>query len=117
MQVLLQESGITARYIEGAVVWHYVPSSRCSVRWSLDRKFRNAIRAGHDAVPAPGTRTIAGAPVPMVKRALHEAADVVRHWLRDDPESRYRRLAQLAKALGAIKGARARHKTTPRAHP
>ncbi len=30
-------------YVEGAVVWHYVPHDRCSESWALHRKYRNGV--------------------------------------------------------------------------
>jgi len=40
LQIRLRAKGVKPQYIELAKVWHYVPSSRCSAEWLLDRAAR-----------------------------------------------------------------------------
>ncbi|MCP5288021.1 MAG: glycosyltransferase [Burkholderiaceae bacterium] len=108
MQIRLRERGVMPRYLPHALVWHYVPQSRCSPRWALDRTYRNAIRAGHELRVEPGTARIAGVPWPLARRALHQGWSVARHWIGDDAPSRHRRLDTLMGTLGRIKGIRER---------
>ena len=46
MQVSLQSTGVKPKYVEQAVVWHYVPQECCSPDWSLRRVYRNALSFG-----------------------------------------------------------------------
>lgn len=42
MQLRLLQSGIEGHYLPEAVVWHYVPASRCSEEWALRRSRQTA---------------------------------------------------------------------------
>lgn len=42
MQERLLQAGIEGHYLPEAVVWHYVPKSRCSEEWSLQRSRQTA---------------------------------------------------------------------------
>lgn len=46
MQLRLGERGMTGIYVPGAFVWHWVPESRSSTRWSLERIYQNAVTSG-----------------------------------------------------------------------
>jgi len=46
MQNKLREHGYSPRYIPDAMVWHYVPSNRCSERWALERAYQNGLTKG-----------------------------------------------------------------------
>lgn len=43
LQQRFLESGAKGIYLPNAVVWHYVPSERCSEEWALDRQFRHGL--------------------------------------------------------------------------
>jgi GT2 family glycosyltransferase len=47
MQTRLQRLGLKSVYLPDARAWHFVPSSRCSEEWALDRVARQAIYAGY----------------------------------------------------------------------
>jgi len=40
MQIRLIQNGISRQYLHHAVVWHYVPKSRCSPIWALKRAYK-----------------------------------------------------------------------------
>lgn len=49
MQQRFLKRGLQGLYLPGAVAWHYVPRSRCSPQWTLDRSFREGICGGINA--------------------------------------------------------------------
>lgn len=114
MQVALQQKGIVAEYVRDAVVWHYVPKSRCSVQWSLQRSYRNAITVGHELRIAENDRTIGCVPKRMIKLALNQGLGIVKSWLRDKPAIRYTKMSSFLNTYGMIKGIRERHKSDKR---
>jgi glycosyltransferase involved in cell wall biosynthesis len=46
MQQRMNERGIVGRYVPEAMVWHYVPSERCSPKWALARARGSGITQG-----------------------------------------------------------------------
>lgn len=46
MQRRLLDRGLGAIYVPEARVWHYVPQSRCTPEWTIDRNYRNGIQDG-----------------------------------------------------------------------
>lgn len=114
MQLALQQKGVVAEYVRDAVVWHYVPKSRCSVRWSLQRSYRNAITVGHEFRIAENDRTVGGVPRRMIRLALNQGLGIVKSWLRDDPGVRYTKMSNFLNTCGTIKGIRERNKSDKR---
>jgi glycosyltransferase involved in cell wall biosynthesis len=110
MQIALRNAGVVSHYIHDAVVWHYVPRSRCSARWALNREYRGGITLGHEMRVTEGQKTIAGVPRHMVKLAARRMLNVARAWLREGPEARFARMSQLVELLGNIKGLRERER-------
>ncbi len=49
MQQRFLKRGLRGLYLPDAVAWHYVPRSRCSPQWTLDRSFREGICGGINA--------------------------------------------------------------------
>lgn len=47
MQQRLREHGAEGRYVPEALVWHYVPKSRCTPSWILDRAHRDGVGFGY----------------------------------------------------------------------
>jgi glycosyltransferase involved in cell wall biosynthesis len=47
MQQRLREQGAEGTYVPEALVWHYVPRSRCSPSWILDRAHRDGVGFGY----------------------------------------------------------------------
>ena len=46
MQWRLRGAGVAGRYVEDALVWHWIPAERCSVAWSLSRSRQHALSTG-----------------------------------------------------------------------
>ncbi len=46
MQLRLLAMGFTATYVPEARVWHYIPESRCTPAWTIDRVYRNGVQDG-----------------------------------------------------------------------
>lgn len=47
MMFRLNEEGILPKYVEKAIVWHYVPKVRSSFRWALNRRYKGGVREGY----------------------------------------------------------------------
>ncbi|MBX3443025.1 MAG: glycosyltransferase family 2 protein [Planctomyces sp.] len=54
MQQRLRTRGVRARYVPGALVWHYVPRERCTPEWVLKRHYRRSL--SNAALMPPGLR-------------------------------------------------------------
>lgn len=105
LQRRMVADGIERRFVPEARVWHWVPRTRCSVEWTLQRAHRNGISEGLAAAP-----TLArwfGVP----RWALR---GVIEAWLRrvhsalrgGDSVDRFRPRWDLARLTGYIRGAR-----------
>jgi glycosyltransferase involved in cell wall biosynthesis len=46
MQQRMLDKGMEGRDVPGALVWHYVPESRCNPEWVLSRTFHDGVRDG-----------------------------------------------------------------------
>ena len=55
MQQRLLKAGMCGIYLPGAFVWHYVPESRCTSEWTLERSFRNGVCGGINATRIQGS--------------------------------------------------------------
>ncbi|MBN1268845.1 MAG: glycosyltransferase [Kiritimatiellae bacterium] len=53
----LRLTGVERIYLPEAVVWHYVPRSRCSVRWVLQRAYYGGVTHGRGGVTRPPAKT------------------------------------------------------------
>ena len=47
MQYRLRTAGVQPVYVEDALVWHYVPTDRCTVEWLRHRARRMGASRGH----------------------------------------------------------------------
>lgn len=89
MQRLLQEHGCEPWYLPDAVLWHWVPASRCSEEWAIERKFRQtveyvmALPDGHPLIKNP-TATVFRL---KLMRTLRYLKNILKH----DHESRFLR--------------------------
>lgn len=108
MQIALREAGVRSRYVHDAVVWHYVPQSRCNPKWALGRSYRHGITLGHELAVAPGQAVFAGVPRDLLAQAMQRGGRVLRAWLRGGPEVRFARTSELVEVLGRIRGLRER---------
>lgn len=60
MQKRLWAKGLLGHYVADAMVWHYVPASRCSPSWVLDRARRDGIARGQWVHQRGGVRKVLG---------------------------------------------------------
>jgi len=104
VQRRLHAAGVTARYVPGALVHHWVPRVRCSPAWTLERAYRNGIRSGLQK-SAPDGPAIAGYPFDLLKR-------VATSWLRRQlahpglgPGDRFAAQLKYERQRGLLRGA------------
>jgi glycosyltransferase involved in cell wall biosynthesis len=57
MQQRLISDGLRGAYLADAMVWHYVPQSRCSQEWLIDRAFRHGVEMALSDAPAAAVTT------------------------------------------------------------
>jgi GT2 family glycosyltransferase len=108
MQIALRDAGVRSHYVHDAVVWHYVPQSRCNPKWALGRSYRHGITLGHEMEVAAGRATLAGVPQELLVKAMLRSGHVLRAWLRGGPEARFARMSELVEVIGRIRGLRER---------
>ncbi len=94
MQFQLQQAGVTAVFVPDAVVSHFVPASRCSPAWALNRAYRSGICIGMLCEHRNRTRQIPTRRLRSLLRFLRkrtQRGDLMRlaflqpsgrHWLR-----------------------------------
>ena len=90
----LRSIGVQPLYIDGALVWHYVPRERCSLRWALGRTYQVGLMAGQRADRTPALR--------RAYLAARMAAATVAFGLRGDRVQASRRLMLAVKNTGAL---------------
>ena len=111
MQKDLVGVGVRPRYVPEAVVWHYVPKSRCSPEWAIDRARRMGVRSGHVRAGSHNDLTLLGIPRWLWKATFLAALE--RAWLtakRADAEELFRARLHLAERIGEIAGAFRSHR-------
>lgn len=104
MHLRLFEHGIQQVNVPKAMVWHYVPTGRCSPRWTIHRAYRQGVASGYFY----GTRE--GPPKVLQFRMLRtwvkRLAKVIRTALCSDRKARFHALYRLARQSGRIQGVR-----------
>lgn len=107
MQQRLYGRGLKAVYVSEAMVWHYVPAERCSLRWALKRARRAGIEFGLDhADPAAWQ----GVPRWVWRQWLEHAGKWAATRLHPNQPVRFAAAHALARWGGVIRGCRlARH--------
>lgn len=110
MQTALRERGVGSEYVHDAVVWHFVPASRSSPDFALQRSYRHAITVGHEWAFAGHEHTIGGVPSRLLKLALARALRIPRTWVRASEAERFVRRLEFAEVMGQIRGVRDRAK-------
>lgn len=113
MQVRLQAAGFAPRYVPDAMVWHYVPASRCSPSWALGRIRRQGVYNGLNAPPAARPAPL-GVPPWILRRLLLRAGRYVGTRFLRDPERRFTARFRLMETVGEIRGMRQRQRTVSR---
>ncbi len=76
MQRRLLKKGFQGIYVPEAMVWHYIPSERCSPDWAIHRGYRQGIARGMEFTdPVP---TIAGFPRWMIREWIKRGWEVLK---------------------------------------
>lgn len=104
MQKKLVENGNIPQYLPGAIVWHFVPKSRCSQWWAIRREFQNSTSYGYEKIISTGR-----IPPWLLNSAKKRFITACRALLSGSPQERFITLHALAETLGNIKGTRLRH--------
>lgn len=111
MQRRLRGIGVKPTYVPQAMVWHYVPASRCTPKWAIDRCFRNGLAYGMEMPEQPG---LAGVPwwvlgrlCTTTARTALTVAGPTRH--RFEARSRQSHVLGMIKGLRKSKATRSRH--------
>ena len=109
VQRRLAAAGSRAMCVPEALVHHWVPRTRCSPEWALERAYRSGVRTGWLETAAAGP-TVAGYPLALVKR-------VAGQWLRRrlplpgaGPGERFAAQARYQKQRGVLRGAMLRRR-------
>jgi glycosyltransferase involved in cell wall biosynthesis len=84
MQQRLISCGLRGAYLPDAMVWHYVPQSRCSQEWLIARAFRHGVEVALIDAPASTLRSR------MRQRMLVRPTERVIAALTRDPEREFR---------------------------
>ncbi|MBT8447998.1 MAG: glycosyltransferase [Gammaproteobacteria bacterium] len=108
MQRRLMQAGVTGHYLPGAMVWHYIPTSRCTPAWILRRAYRRGIEKGrkrdmHDSVP-----TLMRVPRWMIVDTARKATGALLGQLRGSQREKFIRLFDLYFQCGELAGIRQR---------
>jgi glycosyltransferase involved in cell wall biosynthesis len=104
LQDRLLRRGFVPVYVEGALVWHFVPRERCSESWILHRVYRQELSR---AMRARGGRA-GRVPLGVLLRWAPVAALAAFSKLVPDPGFRFRSAVRLQRVRGKIDGYRAR---------
>jgi glycosyltransferase involved in cell wall biosynthesis len=110
MQNKLKKNGVRPIYVRDAVVWHYVPESRCSPEWALKRTYRTAVKSGLVANKCSFYPSLFGLPRWLLHSIIRNIFLILKSKITgstlDYFDSRY----NLARDLGKLKGMRAQIK-------
>lgn len=90
----LRSNGVLPEYVPDALVWHYVPLERCSVAWTVQRKYQVGLMAG-----------LRENPVPLPRRAYlvsRMAVSCVLFGLRGNREQACHRFMEFVRHGGAL---------------
>jgi GT2 family glycosyltransferase len=108
MQLRLLDRGFTPTYVPEARVWHYIPESRCTPAWTIDRVYRNGVQDGLlKRNENSKSRTLP--PLGITKRYLK---GILRSWiwsLSGRPEKRFMAKYRRSYDRGLIHGFRSRN--------
>lgn len=99
MQNALIASGVKPLYLPKAIVWHFVPASRCSQWWAIKREFWNSISYGFEKIESSE-----GIPPWLKNNAKKQFLKLCRSALWATPQERFIMAHKLAELLGNIRG-------------
>jgi GT2 family glycosyltransferase len=105
MQARLISIGVKGKYLSRARVWHYVPASRCTPQWALQRAYRDGVGRG---LSVPQVDAFLGFPVDMLARLIALLSVLLMTRAKYDPVARFELRARIRYLLGYRKGLRLR---------
>ena len=106
MQQKLVSIGVKPVFLEDALVWHFVPDSRSSVSWTLERAFKNAITTGLTNVEFRQGRSLARIPLWLVRRYCELTINLLFCKLFNNKKRIFHTRLELQTTRGLIKGSR-----------
>lgn len=109
MQQKLIKNGVCPHYVHDALVWHYVPKSRCSPEWALNRAYRTAVTSGYKQYGTDSLHSIAGIPFWLARSTVTLVLKSLILAVYGSSQERFRVRFKLYEDLGSIKGRRQRH--------
>ena len=109
LQRRMLAAGLHAIYLPDAMVWHFVPRERCSLKWTLDRLTREfQARARYWDHPGDGP-ALAGVPLWLVKQLLLSGSRVLAARMAGTSwPDRIDREVQFREDVGRLRGYRQR---------
>ncbi|HYG07084.1 MAG TPA: glycosyltransferase [Stenotrophomonas sp.] len=105
MQSRLIAIGVKGKYLSRARVWHYVPRSRCTPQWTLQRAYRDGVGRGISEKQAD---TFLGFPITMLARVIALLSILLMTRSKYDPVARFELRLRVRYLLGYRKGLRLR---------
>ena len=109
MQDLLVRNGVEPVYIHEAVVWHFVPRSRSSPEWALDREYRNTIASEMRQPFAGEGIAMAGIPIWLFRQYVELRIRVMVSTLFNTEQEQFALRHALKGAQAAIKAKRLKY--------
>jgi hypothetical protein len=99
---------VMPQYVQTALVWHYVPASRCSQWWALKRSFRNAITYGYEMKLQTPKSSVNRVPQWLLKKAMRQCLMAAMAIPFESAQARFLRMRDCLETLGNIEGVRSR---------
>jgi GT2 family glycosyltransferase len=104
MQRMLLDAGCEGRYVKDALVWHYVPSSRCTMEWALKRSLQGGISQGQ-RTPVAGLAVCGWTPKMLQEATIWYLRSVKEKAVRDH-NAWFHAKWRLARIRGIAQGTR-----------
>lgn len=106
MQQALVKNGIAPVYLPNARVWHYVPASRCSPDWALERAFKSGVTIGMTMDRDAPNGVLFGLPRWMLRKRLELSWKLLKARFIASRQEAFRVRYNLARFRGKMRGAR-----------
>ena len=105
---LMLANGYEPVWIPDAVVWHWVPDSRCSPQWVVNRYWRGGLQEGTSR-PTPPGRSFRGVPLWLWRQRAVRSAQARLKRFGPWSESRFHAERRYAHTCGLIQGLRQKY--------
>jgi glycosyltransferase involved in cell wall biosynthesis len=109
MQIALMRTGVTPVYISEALVWHYVPASRSSMDWTLERAYQTGKSAILLALETPQGRRLNHVPIWMLRLKYLSLLKAISYTLIGKTEQAFAARYNWTALRGRIDGLRLKH--------